>query len=239
MHAQVDGNVEHPRALGEVHPEKEDVAPSAMRQVHPDGSALAQDRMRRVAVGGAQQFGPDAQRLVERVAEAEHPCVAPRGAHSMAHLVGKRLKAERVVRRSQRARKRFACALRGLRAKETADRLLESALQHPAETVVWHPAGAQELGPGRQVIAVYRREEEQRADAPVQVGLLPAVAFEFGAGGKQLGGRPAGTPAFNREIPRFRRRGLDDVGDAEGHGDLSVLGGIFCRRSRHSARRWA
>ena len=111
VHAQIDGDVEHPRALREIHAEEEDVAPAAVRQVHPDRGALAQDRMRCVAAAGAQQLGPDAQRLVERVAEAEHPGVAPRGPDRVAHLVGERLEPERVIGRRQRARQRFVATL--------------------------------------------------------------------------------------------------------------------------------
>ena len=111
VHAEVDGDVEHARALGEIHPEEEDVAPAAVGEIHAHGRALAQDRMRRVAAG-AQQLGPHAQRLVERMAEAEHPRIAPRGADGVAHLVGQRLEAEGVVGGREGAGKGFVCALR-------------------------------------------------------------------------------------------------------------------------------
>ena len=45
-HGQIDGDVEHARAFGEIHAEEEDVAPAAVGQVHADGRGFAQDRER-------------------------------------------------------------------------------------------------------------------------------------------------------------------------------------------------
>ena len=70
-----------------------------------------------------------------------------------------------------------------------------------------------------------RRKKEQRADPPVEIRLLATVVFELGAGGEQFGRRAAGAPALNREIPRLRRGGLDNVGDTQGHENLSAVGG--------------
>ena len=49
MHAEVDRDVQHLRALGIIHAEKENVAPAAMRQVHAHRGAFAQDRVGAVA----------------------------------------------------------------------------------------------------------------------------------------------------------------------------------------------
>ena len=130
MDAQVDRYIEHPGAFREVHPEEEDVAPAAMGQVHPYGGALAQDRMRRVAAAPPQQFGPDPKGLVQGVPEAKHPGVSPSRPYGVAHLVGERLKPERVVRCRQGARQRLVGALGGLCPQEVAYGLLKAPFQH-------------------------------------------------------------------------------------------------------------
>ena len=142
----------------------------------------------------------------------------------MAHLVGERLETQRVVGRGQRAGEGFVRALRGLRAQESADGLLEAPLEHAAEAVVGHAARAREPGPRRQVIAVDRGQEKQRADALVEVGLPAAVGLQFGAGGQQFGRRPVRAPALDGEIAHRRRRRLDDVGDAHAHGSAGAGG---------------
>ena len=80
------------------------------------------------------------------------------------------------------AGQRFVGALRVLRAQESGDRLLEAPLQHAAEAVIGHAAGAREIRPRRQMVAMDRREKKQGADATVQVGLPVAVKFELGTG---------------------------------------------------------
>ena len=231
VHAQVDGNVEDPCALGKIHPKEENVAPTAMGQVHAHWGALAQDGVGGVAASRAQQFGPDAQRLVERMAEAEDPRIAARGAHGVADLVGESLEAQGVIGGRERAGKGLVGALRGLGAQEPADRLLEAAFEHPPETVVRHAARAGELAPGRQVVAVDRREKEQGADAAVEVGFPASVSIELGAGGEQFSDRPARAPALDRKVAHFRRRCLDDFGDAQAHGNSLVIGGEIRFRS--------
>jgi hypothetical protein len=42
-HAQVDGDVEHARAFGEIHAQKEDVAPAAVTEVHTHGGGFVKD----------------------------------------------------------------------------------------------------------------------------------------------------------------------------------------------------
>ena len=121
-HGQVDRDVEHARAFREVHAQEEDVAPAAVRQVHAHGRGFAQDGVERAA-SARQQFGPEAQRIVGRVAGAEHPLVAAHGAHAAAHLVGQRLKAQRAVAGRQRAGNGRAGPAGGLRRQEDVDGL--------------------------------------------------------------------------------------------------------------------
>ena len=59
-----------------------------------------------------EQLGAEAQRIIGRMAGAEHPLVAAHGAHAAAHLVGQRLEAERAVGGGQRAGDRGARPMR-------------------------------------------------------------------------------------------------------------------------------
>ena len=77
--AEIDGNIEDAGALGEIHAEKKDVGPAAVREVHAHGREFAEEGMR-PRTGGGEELGADAEGLVERVAEAEHPGVAAGGA---------------------------------------------------------------------------------------------------------------------------------------------------------------
>ena len=154
------------------------------------------------------------------MAEAEDPRVAPRGPHSVPHLVGEGLETERMVGGGERAGQGLVGALRVLRAEKPADRLLETPLQHAGETIIGHAAGAREIRLRRQMVAMNRREKKQSPDAAIQIGLLAAVKFQFGAGAQQLGGRPARAPAGDGEVPGLRHFGLNDVGDAQAHGNL-------------------
>jgi hypothetical protein len=76
VHGEIDRNVEHFGALGIVHAEEEDITPAAMREVHADRGALAQDGIKSARGIAPKKFRADAQRLVGRVAHAEHPLVA-------------------------------------------------------------------------------------------------------------------------------------------------------------------
>ena len=68
MHAQVDGDVQHPRAFGEIHAQKEDVAPAAVGQVHAHWRGLSQQGEKTVAERAAQRR-KYAQGMVARVAD--------------------------------------------------------------------------------------------------------------------------------------------------------------------------
>ena len=111
---------------GKVHAEEEDVAPGAVRQVHAHGRRLAQDRVRRVGRRPVQQLAADAQRLIGRVADAEHPLVPAHRAHAAAHLVGQGLERQPVVGCRERARHGLVRALRDLLAQEHIDRLFKT-----------------------------------------------------------------------------------------------------------------
>ena len=111
MQAEIDGDVEDACALGEIHAEEKNIGPTAVGEIHAHRGALAEERVGRGGVFAHEQFGPDAERLVQRVAEAKHPGVTPRGADGAADLVGERLKREGVVRGSEGAGECFAGAV--------------------------------------------------------------------------------------------------------------------------------
>ena len=87
MHAEVDGDVEDLGTVREVHAEEDDVTPRAVGEVHADGRLFAEDGVG--AVGGItfEEGGPEPERLVQRVAHAEHPLIAFDGADAAADLV--------------------------------------------------------------------------------------------------------------------------------------------------------
>ncbi len=129
MYPQVNGDVEHLGALGEIHAQEEDVAPAAVREVHAHRGAFAQNRVGAVARVGPQQLRPDAQRVIGRVPHAEHPLIAAHRADAAADLVGQRLKRQPVVSRRQGARDGVAGAFRLLHRQEMINGLLEPALE--------------------------------------------------------------------------------------------------------------
>ena len=100
-----------------------------MGEVHAHRRRLAQDREGRIAGRPLQQLGPDAQRLVGRVADAEHPLVAAHAAHAAPHLVGQGLEAQAMVRFGQRTGDGLVGPLRCLRLQEDVDGFLEPAAQ--------------------------------------------------------------------------------------------------------------
>ena len=223
VQAEVDGDVEDARALREIHAEEKNIGPSAVGEIHPHGGALAQERVG--CVGGRgfarDQFGADAQRLVERVAEAEHPRVAAGGADGAADLVGEGLKREGVVRGGEGAGEGFARAVGGLGGGEDGDGLFETAFEQVSETRIGHAAEAREIGARGEVVAVDGGEEKQCADALVKVRFAASIGVELGAIGEEFGDGTARAPCVDGGVARRGIGGCDEVGDAEwrrGHG---------------------
>ncbi len=103
MHAEVNGHIEYPGPFGKIHAEEKNIAPGAVGQVHPYRGQLAEDRIATFHFGAAEQFRPEAQRLVRRMPHAEHPLVAAHGANAAADLVRQCLKRETMIRRRERA----------------------------------------------------------------------------------------------------------------------------------------
>ena len=161
------------------------------------------------SAGARQQLRPDAQRLVGRVADAEHPLVAAHRAHAAPHLVGQGLEAQAVIGLGQRAGDRLARPLRCLRLQEDVDGLLEAALQQVGVAVERDEAPALHAGLAGQVEAVDGVEEEQRPHALVEVVAGAAEGVQLGALGQQLG---AATPTRqNASSERLRTAGSGEV----------------------------
>ncbi len=127
---------------------------------------------------------------------AEHPLIAANGAHRPAHLVGKRLEAQAVVRLGERAGEcvRGTAALLG--DEKELDRLLESTAQEVYIAVEGNPtrpghATHAERGGKRETVD--RVQEEERAHALVQVVAGAAEALETGGFGEQMGRGGAGA----------------------------------------------
>ena len=168
-HAEIDGDVQHPRAFGKIHPQEEDVAPSAVRQVHAHGRGFAQNRKQRIGLPSRQQLRTDAQRIVGGMAGAEHPLVAAHGAHAAPHLVGQRLEAQRAICGGQRARDGRPRPARSLGRQEDVQRLLETALQQIGVSRERYQAAprARIPHPRRNMKTMDGVEKEQGADALV------------------------------------------------------------------------
>jgi hypothetical protein len=71
------------------------------------------------------QLSADAQGVVARVADAEHPLVASRGTHTVADLIGQGLEGELVIARAERATDGVTGTVLGLRLQEQLDRFFE------------------------------------------------------------------------------------------------------------------
>ena len=99
-----------------------------MRQVHADRGAFAQDRIEPAGGVADEEFLAQAQRLVGRVAHAEHPLVAADAADAAADLVGQGLEGELLVGGGEGAGDRVAGAGLALLLEEKVDRLLEAPL---------------------------------------------------------------------------------------------------------------
>ena len=171
---------------------------------------------------GREKLGAHAQRLIDGVAEAKHPGIAARGADGAADLIGESLKGEGVMRGGEGAREGFARAGGLLRGGEDRDRFLEAAFEQVAESVVGHAAESWQLRTRGQVVAVNRGEEEERADAFVEIGFAAPIGVEFGARREQLGDGATVTPPVDGLVASRGIGGLDEIDDAESHTNLGT-----------------
>ena len=134
MHSQINGDIQHPRAFGEIHAQKKNVAPAAVAEVHAHRRALAQNRVAAIGVA-PQQLGPETQGMIGRMTHAKHPLIAADGAHAAPHLVGKCLKREPLIGRRQCAGEGIAGAFGLLHGEKVFNRLREPAVQQVFEAL--------------------------------------------------------------------------------------------------------
>ena len=67
-------------------------------------------------------------------------------------------------------------------------------------------------------------QEKERPHAAVQVRLAAPVRFQLGARIQELGDRPALAPTVYGQVVYSGLGGLDDFGDADGHGLFGTQG---------------
>ena len=161
------------------------------------------------------------------MAHAEHPLVALNQAHTASHLIGQRLKPEPLIRRREGAGQTVARPPGLLHREEMIDRLLEPAVQQQLDAWKRNQSVAGSCGLcqlPRQVKPVDGVEEEQCADALVQVVALPAKRIQRGALGQQGFGGSRTASRVERLIAGYRIRRRDDVRQETGHGGAGGRG---------------
>ncbi len=127
--AKVDRDIQHPRPFREIHAQEENVAPAAVREVHADRRPLDKDGEGLIGRGAVLQCSAYFQRMVGRMAHAEHPLIAADGADTAADLVGQSLKADGLIGGGQRTGDGIARTESGLDRAKIVDRLLKPAAQ--------------------------------------------------------------------------------------------------------------
>ena len=80
--------------------------------------------------------------MVVRMADAEHPLVAPHGPNTAADLIGKSLETELMIRLGQRAGDRMARSGADLLVEKIIDRLGEAPLQQVLIRAIRNPSRA-------------------------------------------------------------------------------------------------
>jgi hypothetical protein len=238
-HAQIHRDVEHARAFGEIHAQEKDVAPAAVAEVHAHRRRLAQDGIE--AARAPQQFRAQAQRIVGRMAGAEHPLVAAHRAHAAAHLVGQRLEAQAAVSGGQRAGDDRPGAARAFGGQEKVDGLVEAAVQKVGVARIGNLSGRAGRRALWHVKPVDGVEEEQRAHAFVEVVARSAKTVERGALGLQLTERQIAADRVQRTVAQ-RGVACRDNRNQAAHGRFPAASSRSASSSRScastSARSW-
>ena len=233
-HAEIHRNIQHAGAFREVHPEKENVAPSAVRQVHAHGRGLAENRKYRRRGPGRQQLGTNPQRIVGRVPGTEHPLVAAHRTHAAAHLVGQRLEAQGAIAGGQRARKRAVRAVGGLRGEEDIDGFLEAAFQQIGVALERNQRLRARRLPGRKVETVQRVKEKEGTHPFVEVFPLAPEPVERFAFAQQFLESGSAAERFERLIAGFRIAGRDGADEAA-HRSLPAAAAFISRSASSSS----
>ena len=220
VHAQVDRHVQHPRSLGIVHAEEEDVAPAGVREVHPHRRRFAEHRKGAVLTAG-QQFGSDAKGVIGRMPDAKHPLVAPQRPHALADLIGERLQAEFTVADREGARDRVGRPMLPLALQKRSDRLLKSPMEQMVVAGMGNEGGGATAGrqPSGELEAMNAGQEKKRPHAVVEARARLAEGLECRRLGEQFIGRSRGADTLERLVADRRLVRLDDRDQTTGdHG---------------------
>ncbi len=166
MHAEIDGDIEHARALGKIHAEEKDVAPRAVREIHAHRRALAQDRVRAVRSRGA------AARARKRSGWSfgcpmRNIHWLPRTVRTLRRTWSASVwKAEPVIRGGERAAQRGARAFGFLRGEKDVDRLFKAPREELLVAVKRDVSARRQLGCSRaDESGGSRRERRARGPA--------------------------------------------------------------------------
>ena len=181
-----------------------------MREVHADRCRFFEDGVQALR-GALGQFGADAQGVIGRVSGAEHPLVAAHGADAAPHLVGQRLKRQAAIGGGQGARDGGTGSLGGLDGREDSDGLFEAALEQGVIAGERNKRTRAAVELIRQVKAVNRIEEKQRAHALIKVVTGAAKSLERCALGEQLLRRRGAAECVVGAVSHLRVGGGDDV----------------------------
>ncbi len=208
--AEVDGDVEHPGALGVIHPQEEDVAPAAVGEVHADRRPLAQDRVGPVGVLGEQlAAAPAADGRPGGRCGTSTGCRAPsaRCAGPGRPASGRRGAGRPRPARCETPSLGPSAAWTARNASMASSKRRASRCSNPRNgmrprrTAGWSPRPRA----AREVEAVDGVEEEQRPDALVEV--VAPRAGRRRARRTRPGARGARSPSQAASSDRFRRAG--------------------------------
>ena len=178
VHAQVHGDVEHPRALGIVHSEEENVRPTAVAEIEADGRVFGEDGEEVFRAFPREHFRADAKRMRFGVADAEHPLIAPAFADAAANLVEQGLKGEMMVGLGQGAEMGAVRALLPHRGPEPGNGRLETAPEQIGKAVIGQAARFLELAGLREMESKESMQKEGRPDPLVEILRFAAETFE-------------------------------------------------------------
>ena len=175
---EVDRNVEDLGSLGKIHAKEENVGPRGVAEVHAHGGLFAQDGIRRVRAGALQQLTAQVQRIVERVAGAEHPLVAAHLPDGFLHLLRQGFEGKTVVGRRQGAAQGIGRAMRVAVGEIDGDGFLEPPGERELVAFVGNEPEAVGGEMRRQEITVDGLKEKNGPHAVVEIRGRLAVVFE-------------------------------------------------------------
>ena len=241
MDAQIDRHIEHPCRLGAIHPEEENVAPASMRQIHPDRCRFLEEWERGHSPGrpAPQQLRADAERVVVRMANPEHPLVAADRPHRLPHLIGQRLQPQFAIGARQGTRQGGGRSVGLLAREEDVDRLLKPSTEEMVDGCDGdQPRRRGRLAEGRgELVAVDGREKEERPDAAVEIGTITPEGIEGRRLGKQARRARATAHLVDRAIP-CARVGRGDDSDEPAHDSCGcrARSSTICASTRERSR---